>query len=180
MRTPLPCSLVAVALAACASKAGPSQPPTADARDAGSPHHHCAVAAPPTPTPYDLAVAIPYDAASAAHITSDERAAFEAALPTFVRYCVRCHVSGTKKVKRSTLDRLDMTSYPFTSRSGDVAALVRTVVGADGSAPSMPLVGRGCLDAAALDAISAWADAVQRARDRAVTASPSGDVATRR
>jgi hypothetical protein len=155
-----PSMIVAIALAACAPKAATSQAPSADAQDAGGPHHHCAGAVPPLPTPYELAIAIPYGEAVEPRISPDERTAFEAARPTFVRYCVRCHASGTKKVKRSTLDRLDMTRYPFTSRSSDVAATVRTVVGVGGGTPSMPLVGRGCLEDRELEAIATWADAV--------------------
>ena len=167
MRTSLLSSIVAVALASCASKTARSQAPAADAHDTGGPHHHCAGTVPPRPTPYELAIAIPYDETVADRIAPEERAAFEAARPTFVRYCVRCHASGTKKVKRSTLDHLDMTSYPFATRADDVAALVRTVVGAGGGAPSMPLVGRGCLDTAEVDAIAAWADAFQRVHSTA-------------
>ena len=151
---------IALAVAGCASKTGPAPAPATDAQEVGGPHHHCGT---PPPTPYELAIAIPYDEASRHRVAAEERDAFEIARPTFVRYCVRCHASGTKKVKRSTLDHLDMTSYPFASRDGNVAALVRTVLGATGGAPSMPLVGRGCLDAAELDAIRAWADAFDRA-----------------
>jgi cytochrome c553 len=151
-------TIAAITLAACAPKAATSHEPAADAQSDGGPHHHCVGVAPPPPTPYELAIAIPYDPAMEPRISPDERAAFEAARPAFVRYCVRCHASGTKKVKRSTLDRLDMTRYPFTSRSDDVAATVRAVVGAGGGTPSMPLVGRGCLADSELAAIAAWAD----------------------
>jgi hypothetical protein len=163
MRTPWLATITALVSVSCASKAAPSQLPVVDAQVAGGPHHHCTTAPPPAPAPYDLAIAMPYDESVRDRLSPDERAAFETARPTFVRYCVRCHASGTKKVKQSTLDRLDMTTYPFTSRHGDVSALILTVIGATGGAPSMPLVGRGCLEPADLDAIRGWADAFQRA-----------------
>lgn len=159
----------ALLLAACAPRTAPRSSPPADAvvptdaAVAGGPQHHCADLTPVSAD--DVAAAadvIPIRADAA--VAAAERAAFDAARPVFARYCWRCHAGHGKKTKASTLARLDMTSYPFASSHGDaIAAHIRVVLGLDGSAPSMPLVARGCVPAADLERVAAWADAVAAA-----------------
>jgi hypothetical protein len=125
-----------------AADAGPSGAANLDGADAGA-------TAGPADAPPDLVAA--------------ERVAYERAKPVFDRYCVGCHTKP--KGLRSTLEHLDMTSYPFGGHHAeDVAAMVRTSVGATGKRATMPKNAPGTLKGEDLALVLAWADAFDRAK----------------
>jgi len=102
-----------------------------------------------------------------ATVTPEEKAAFDAAKPTFETHCFRCHTTSGKKAKRKTLDHLSMDSYPFGGHhADDVASSIRRTlgIGSNKKKPTMPKDESGTVVGDDLERIAAWADAFDRAR----------------
>jgi mono/diheme cytochrome c family protein len=173
-RTSMAVAFGLFALACGSSAPGPAAPTVGgDGPDDGNVDSTVA----PSAEPAHPAEAAPSTAAEAGPdagpaLVAAERLAFEQAKPVFEAHCAKCHVTGGKKAKPTTLGHFDMTSYPFGGHhAGEISAEVRKVLGIGGGKPTMPLDKPGAVKGDELALIAAWADAF----DKAHAAGASGE-----
>jgi mono/diheme cytochrome c family protein len=104
-------------------------------------------------------------AAAAQIAESEELAAYEKAGPVFATYCAGCHTSKGATAKPATLEHFSMDRYPFGGHHAPkITGMIRSVLGATGSKPTMPADRPGAVKGEELRLILAWADAADRAR----------------
>jgi mono/diheme cytochrome c family protein len=134
--------------AAAPAAAEPTEQPVAEAPDE-HPHEE-----PPPEAP------APDPEKAKADLLAAETAAYERARPVFETYCSGCHTKDGKNASKKKLDHFDMTTYPFGGHhAGKIGATIRTVLGIDGSKPTMPRGKAGVVQGDELATIAAWADA---------------------
>jgi cytochrome c len=104
---------------------------------------------------------------------SEELAAYEKARPVFAAYCAACHTSKGAMAKPLTLEHFSMDSYPFGGHhASEITGMIRSVLGATGSKPTMPADKPGAVKGDELRLILSWADAADRARATGTDAKP--------
>lgn len=93
-----------------------------------------------------------------------EMAAYEKAKPVFDKFCASCHSQGGPGAKKSTLNHLDTTTYPFKGHhADDVAESIRKTLGITGKKATMPRNKPGAVQGDDLVLIKNWADAFDAA-----------------
>lgn len=94
----------------------------------------------------------------------DERTAYEKAKPVFDAHCSSCHTTSGSKSGKKALSHFTMDAYPFGGHhTATMSATIREVLGATGSAPTMPRDKPGAVKGEELKLVLAWADAYDRA-----------------
>jgi hypothetical protein len=99
-----------------------------------------------------------------AELLTAETSAWEAAKPTFMKYCATCHTKAGKKASNKKLGHFDMDTYPFGGHHAQtVGFTIRDVLGISGKKPTMPYDKPGSVKGDELAVIKAWSDAWEAA-----------------
>jgi mono/diheme cytochrome c family protein len=95
-----------------------------------------------------------------------EVAVFVQARAAFARNCYRCHTAAGEEAGKKSLERLDMTRYPFGGKRGPVAgrAVKKALGGVNGTKATMPKDDPESLSAEDLAIILRWADTFETVR----------------
>lgn len=113
-----------------------------------------------------------------------EVAAYVQARSAFQRHCFRCHAITGEEATKKSLERLDMSRYPFGGRRGPIAGrAIRQVLGDGGGKPTMPKDDPGGVQGDDLLVISKWADvfdSVRADKDRDTDSTADGGAGSRR
>ena len=105
-------------------------------------------------------LAAPDPAKVKAELLATELTAYENVKPLVGQYCAGCHTKGQRGAKAKALVHFETTTYPFGGHHAmEVGKNVRTVLGVDGSKPTMPKNKPGIVKGDELALFAAWADA---------------------
>src|SRR5262245_4863310 len=153
----------AAALAGCGSKSSPPKttpsdpPPVAAGLD---PPKQAPKPADPEPAPKPE----PPKPDPKAELLAAETSAWEAAKPTFTKYCATCHTKDGKKAAKKKLDHFAMDTYPPGGHHiATIGFTIRDVLGISGKKPTMPFDKPGSVKGDELASIKAWTDAWEAA-----------------